>query len=104
MASAADAIPELRRFVVSDGKSVAMEPTLTKSLAAFDDAAEANLPTIVDLPTPAPGQNSPVDPLDLLRQAYAHLRAGNWPGFGTALQELEDLLERLSESPKGEGN
>ena len=99
LASAADAIPELRRFVVSDGKSVAMEPTLAESLAVFSGAAGARLPTIVDLPTPAPGQSWPVDALDLLRQADAHLRAGNWPGFGTALQELEDLLERLSESP-----
>ena len=104
LASAADAIPELRRFVVSDGKSVAMEPTLAESLAVFSSAAGASLPTIVDLPTPAPGQSWPVDALDLLRQADAHLRAGNWPGFGTALQELEDLLERLSESPEGEAN
>jgi hypothetical protein len=101
LASAADAIPELRRFVVSDGKSVAMEPTLAESMAVFSGAEGAIPPTANDLPTPGPGQNWPVDALDLLRQADAHLRSGNWPGFGIALQELKDLLEQLSQSPGG---
>ena len=104
LASAADAIPELRRFVVSDGKSVAMEATLSESLAVFSGAEGAIPPVFVDLPKPGLGQRWPADALELLRQADAHLRAGNWPGFGTALQDLEDLLERLSESPAGDGN
>ena len=104
LASAADAIPELRRFVVSDGKSVAMEPTLAESLAVFSGAAAAIPPTINDLPTTRPGQSWPADALNLLRQADTHLRAGNWPGFGTALQELEDLLEQLSQSLGGAQN
>ncbi|HCR04104.1 MAG TPA: hypothetical protein DIU18_02815 [Gemmatimonadetes bacterium] len=104
LASAADAIPELRRFVVSDGKSVAMEPTLAESLAVFSGAAAAIPPTIHDLPTTGPGQSWPADALNLLRQADTHLRAGNWPGFGTALQELEDLLEQLSQSLGGAQN
>ena len=77
LASAADAIPELRRFVVSDGKSVAMEATLSESLAVFSGAEGAVLPAIVHLPTPGPGQRWPADALELLRQADAHLRAGN---------------------------
>jgi uncharacterized membrane protein (UPF0182 family) len=104
LASAADAIPELRRFVVSDGKSVAMEPTLSESLAVFSSAASAIPPTINDLPTPGPGQSWPAEALDLLRQADAHLRDGNWPGFGTALQKLRDLLEQLSRPPGGTEN
>ena len=101
LASAADAIPELRRFVVSDGKSVAMEPTLEESLAVFSRAARASRPTAVDLPTPGPGQDWPADALDLLQRAEAQLKAGNWPGFGVALQELKGLLERLADVPGG---
>ena len=104
LASAADAIPELRRFVVSDGKSVAMEATLSESLAVFSGVSGSSQPTLADLPAPEPGQRWPADALDLLRLADARLRAGDWPGFGTALQDLEDLLERLSEPPGGEGN
>jgi uncharacterized membrane protein (UPF0182 family) len=96
LAADTDAIPELRRFVVSDGVSVAMEPTLEEALAAFSGTRVSVRSPEGTLPTPAPGARWPAEALELLRQAESRLRDGDWPGFGTALQELEDLLERLN--------
>ena len=103
LASAADAIPELRRYVVSDGKSVAMEPTLAETLAVFSGAAAPSAPTADDLPGPGPGRQWPADALELLQRAETNLKAGDYEGFGTALRELRDLLERLSNAPGGTG-
>ena len=101
LAAEADAIPELRRFVVGDGKTVAMEPTLVEALAAFGGGAPPARPTLSDLPVPTAGQRWPAEALRLLQTAEARLRAGDWPGFGTALQELRDLLERLEQDASG---
>ena len=95
IAAAADAIPELRRFLVSDGRSVAMEPTLEETVADFSGRAPARQYVAEDVLIPVPNR-WPAEALELLRRAESHLREGDWPGFGTALQELRDLLERLS--------
>ena len=97
LASESDAIPELRRFVVSDGVSVVMEPTLEESLAAFAGRRVSARDSDV-LSVPITAERWPAEALDLLRYAEGRLREGDWPGFGTALEELEDLLERLSQA------
>jgi len=104
LAAAADAIPELRRFVVSDGRRVAMRENLAESIATLAG---------VDLPgTPAGagrGQATgatgawPQAALDILGRAEARLREGDWQGFGTALDELRALLQQLAGSPGGTG-
>jgi uncharacterized membrane protein (UPF0182 family) len=107
LAAASDAIPELRRFVVSDGVRVAMEPTLEEAVAAFSGTRVTVRTPSGPVTVPVAGERWPAEALDLLRRAEARLRQGDWPGFGTALQELEDLLERLNqaaapaESPPG---
>ncbi len=98
LAAEADAIPELRRFVVSDGKSVAMEPTLEEALAVFSGAAPPSRPSVSDLPAPRAGEEWPSEALRWLQTAESRLREGDWPGFGTALQELKDLLETLNQA------
>ena len=99
LAAAADAIPELRRFIVSDGQSVAMEPTLQEALAVFSGASPASRPSVTDFPLPAVGHPWPEEALQLLRNAQMRLREGDWPGFGTGLRELQDLLENRSRIP-----
>jgi uncharacterized membrane protein (UPF0182 family) len=99
LAAASDAIPELRRFIVSDGVRVAMEATLEEAVAAFSGARVTVRTPAGPLPVPAAGERWPAEALELLRRAEARLRQGDWPGFGTALQELEDLLERLNQAP-----
>jgi uncharacterized membrane protein (UPF0182 family) len=93
LAAEADAIPELRRFVVSDGRRVAMTEGLAGTIRALAG---------VDPPTDAPGAPPtggvgvwPAAALDLLELAETRAREGDWQGFGAALDELRALLERL---------
>jgi len=103
LAAEADAIPELRRFVVSDGRRVAMEPTLEEAIAALALAGGGRAPELSpvsveggldeNLLSPA---SWPTEALDLLDEAESRLREGDWSGFGTALEELRVLLRTLS--------
>ena len=108
LAAEADAIPELRRFVVSDGVRVAMRENLAEAINELAGIA-----------VPVPGAISGVSPLGtlavvptldpligadgvwssaalaLLERADASARAGDWQGYGEALAELRALLQRL---------
>jgi uncharacterized membrane protein (UPF0182 family) len=108
LAAEADAIPELRRFVVSDGRRVAMTEELggaIRELAGLELGGvglEGTLPEGVGPPagmTPGvpPGASTrwPAAALDLLERAESRAREGDWQGFGEALAELRTLLERL---------
>ncbi|NNK63699.1 MAG: COG1615 family transporter, partial [Gemmatimonadetes bacterium] len=96
LAAEEDAIPELRRFVVSDGQRVAMEETLAgavSALAGRGPGADESVETVA----PDPGDVTDLDALprealDLLDAAEARLRAGDWAGFGDALERLRRLL------------
>ncbi len=99
LAADQDAIPEIRRFVVSDGRRVVMDPTLAGAVAALaagmqgviregDDDLPAERAQLVE---GAPGAGQA---LELLEAAEAHLRAGDWEGFGRRLEELRALLRR----------
>jgi uncharacterized membrane protein (UPF0182 family) len=98
LAAEEDAIPELRRFVVSDGQRVAMEATLAGAVAALGGTAAA----VVLAGDESGGPDVAVDvgsatawpreAVQLLDAAEERLRAGDWTGFGEALQELRDLL------------
>ena len=102
LAAESDAIPELRQFVVSDGRRVAMQPTLNATLAAL---AAITTPEGID-DTRDLGQLErvvsdtstwPSEALDLLDRAEEALRAGDFGGFGARLGELRDLLRRFEE-------
>jgi uncharacterized membrane protein (UPF0182 family) len=101
LAAEADAIPELRRFVVSDGRRVAMEETLAQAISALAEAA-GDEPPEADASARAPQENLspseawPQEALQLLDQAEGRLRAGDWTGFGNALEELRVLLRSIS--------
>lgn len=102
LAADADAIPELRRYVVSDGRRVAMAERLAGavSLLAGEDAGMA-------VPTQARPEGDtagwPRAALDLLDRAERSLRAGDWEGFGAALSELRALLQQLGGTSSGSG-
>lgn len=104
LAAEADAIPELRRFVVSDGRRAAMEPTLEAAIAAFASASGAEAPAATpDTPRPAgeqeafpPPEEWPAEALNLLERAEESLRNGDWAGFGAALDELRALLRNAA--------
>ena len=105
LAAEADAIPELRRFVVSDGRRVAMTEQLSGAISqladfvipeqlsiAMEQSAE-RIPAAMDL-------SWSTDALDLLERAEARAREGDWSGFGEALEELRLLLEQLNRDPR----
>lgn len=107
LAAEEDAIPELRRFVVSDGRRVAMRAELNEAIADLALAAGQAPPVIraaalgVDVPEAAAGAEWPREALGLLERAEERLRAGDFQGFGDSLAELKALLARLSDRPGG---
>jgi uncharacterized membrane protein (UPF0182 family) len=98
LAAEDDAIPELRRFVVSDGERVAMEETLAGAVASLaGESVRTALATALE--AEEAGAVPPVSAaraLELLDRAEARLRAGDFAGFGASLDELRAALERLS--------
>ena len=102
LAATNDAIPELRRFVVSDGREVVMTETLPEAFVQLSGRAAPAPAGVADAPwpqePPVPGQATgswPVEALRLLEQAETRARAGDWQGYGVALDELRELLRRL---------
>lgn len=105
LAAEEDAIPDLTRFVVSDGVRVVMAESLAEAIAQMsgspftppDRGGDTSRAT--DLPRPDATGAWPEAALTVLERAEAHARAGEWAQFGAALDELRALLERL----QGEG-
>ena len=92
LAADAGAIPELRRFVVSDGQRVAMEPTLGGAIAALSGRTVAAT-QVLDAPVAvADPSNLSAQALAVLNEAERLLRAGDWAGYGREMQRLRDLL------------
>jgi hypothetical protein len=98
LAAETDAIPELTRYVVSDGQRVIMAERLDDAIRAFsgDDVVAA---------PEAGGEGSeagadaalvppslPTEALELLDAAETRLREGDWAGFGEVLSRLRALL------------
>lgn len=99
LAARTDAIPELRRFIVSDGRRVVMAETLARALSALAEGGAGAFP---GADTPAPGggpQPWSAEALALLDRAESLLRQGDFAGFGGALAELRALLSRSSDDP-----
>ncbi|HBV07027.1 MAG TPA: hypothetical protein DEF01_09825 [Gemmatimonadetes bacterium] len=98
LAAEEDAIPDLTRFVLSDGIRVVMAESLVEAIAVMAGTAlgtdrEESIPEDVQ---PSEGLRPwPTAALAVLVQAEERARAGDWAGFGIALAELRVLLERL---------
>jgi uncharacterized membrane protein (UPF0182 family) len=98
LAAEVDAIPELRRFVVSDGVRVVMTEDLAAGIAALAGRGGA-----AALAPSSGEQRWPDAALELLNRAEERLRRGDWTGFGEALRELRALLERTGSSGPSPG-
>jgi uncharacterized protein len=96
------AIPQLQMIIVSDGTGVSMEPDLQTAIAALVGGARpsAGPRTAIDPDTADPARTTrPADgvaarALQLMREADARLRAGDFAGFGAAWTQLRTLLEQ----------
>ncbi len=99
-------IPELWRMVVSDGRAVSMGRTLDDALAGLGQAPQPSTgqPAAADSAAPAMGA-WPRQALDALDRAQERLRAGDWAGYGQALEELRRILEAVNGAgaPTGAG-
>lgn len=94
-------IPELKRVIVAYGDRLAMERTLDAALAAVFRPGDtpAPVPAMVTAPmappgdagAPAPGE--PASARTHYHSALEKLRAGDWEGFGRAMDQLGQALE-----------
>jgi uncharacterized membrane protein (UPF0182 family) len=85
-------IPQLKRIIVSDGETLAMEPTLREALrVVFGEGAQGP-------GEPATAEALPGIDLDQARgsldEAERALGRGDWQDFGRAMQALRQLLSR----------
>ena len=93
------ALPELKRVVLATGDRVVMDETLPRALARIVGEPPPSAPVAAPQP---PAVAAPGDLPALAQQARQHyqeaqekLRAGDWAGYGEALQRLSQVLERM---------
>lgn len=102
LAAEADAIPELRRFVVSDGRRVSMTSSLEETVRALAAGSLGDPTDGSQLTVPGEATDSwPDEALERLDEAERRLQQGDYQGFGESLEALRRLLERLARDRGG---
>ena len=98
-------MPELKRVIASYGEQVVMKETLAEALSALfmEPGAVPAVPSAA-MATPLAGlaADRAHEALQHYNQAIAHLKSGDWAGFGTELDAMRGLLEDMS--PKSDGH
>src|SRR6516162_9338774 len=98
-------LPELKRVIASYGEQVVMKETLAEALSALfmEPGAVPAVPSAA-MATPLAGlaADRAQEALQHYNQAIAHLKSGDWAGFGTELDAMRQLLEDMS--PKSDGH
>ncbi|MGH7474646.1 MAG: UPF0182 family protein, partial [Longimicrobiales bacterium] len=104
LAAEAAAIPELIRIVASDGTNVmlgASLPDAVSGLTAPADARTRLAEALAGVEGTGVDGDWPARSLELLEEAERRLRQGDFAGFGEALRELREQLERARQSQPG---
>jgi len=91
------ALPELKRVIVAYGNEVVMREDLASALSAIFEGVERFKETV-------PGQEVAersiqdliVAALEQYNTAQKRLKAGDWAGYGQALDKMEKILEELA--------
>jgi uncharacterized protein len=95
-------IPQLQQVIVSDGTAVAMAGDLPAAVAALGgELAAERRPMSVQpgvIAGASPGADWAAGALDLMREADARLREGDFAAFGAAWVRLRALLEQQARS------
>jgi hypothetical protein len=97
-------LPELKRVIAAYGDRVVMEETLSGALRALfrETAPPAQVPAAqASTARAGPAAARIQEALDAYNQAMERLKAGDWGGFGAALDTLRRLLEELNQHPSG---
>ena len=94
-------LPEVKRVVVFYGERIAYEETLEEALEKLFGAAEAPGP-VTPQPPVADGETEDFQTLirqanDIFIRAQEAQRAGNWSEYGTRIDELSRILEKLNQ-------
>ena len=94
-------LPELKRVIAAYGDRVVMEDTLPEALAALfnQPVPTAVSPASAKAASGAPTNGPARDALGHYDRAIERLKAGDWTGFGTELDALRPLLEKLNGQP-----
>ena len=98
-------LPELKRVIVAYGNRIAMRETLDQALStifSFESSLALQSSTIVDgmevlSPRRATLNELAKRAVSQYEEARNHLQSGNWSGYGESLQQLENVLKRLSD-------
>ncbi|MFC1863809.1 UPF0182 family protein, partial [Thermodesulfobacteriota bacterium] len=99
MNSRTAALPELKRIIVAHGNRITMEETLERALNNVLDAEISFKKKVSPAEREKQGipSNLGVLALDHYNRAKTYLKEGDWAGYGRELDQLEGILERLSE-------
>jgi uncharacterized membrane protein (UPF0182 family) len=100
LAADANAIPEIQRFVVSDGLRVVMDPTIEGAVSALATTGMVRIASEIEIPDVTEVSDLEVriessaveEALNSLERAEARLRTGDWEGFGEGIEELRTIL------------
>jgi len=92
-------IPELKRVIVAFGDRLAMEDTLDDALAAvFNVKTAAPLEVKQRVGTKTAISKELIDnAIFYYKESQKYLKEGNWTGYGTSLQKLNETLWELRE-------
>lgn len=97
-------LPELKRVIAAYGEHVVMKETLAEALSALfieTNASPASQGPATEMPRARPAENRAQEALDRYNQAMKLLRSGDWAGFGTEIDAMRDLLEKMSRQSAG---
>jgi uncharacterized membrane protein (UPF0182 family) len=96
--AASGQLPELKRVIAAYGDHVVMQDTLAQALAAL--FAETSKATST---SSGAADERAREALSHFNHALERLKAGDWSGFGSELDALRPLLERLGgERPRNQ--
>ena len=93
-------LPELKRVIAAYGEKVVMRETLSEALSALF-AGSAVVPAIPGAERQAPSPGSAQEALDRYNQAMERLKSGDWSGFGTQMDAMRGVLEKMSRESNG---
>jgi len=97
-------LPELKRVIAAYGEHVVMKETLAEALSALfmePGAAPAASSTREKTPLTGPAASQAQEALDRYNQAVERLKSGDWKGFGTELDAMRDVLEKMNRQSTG---
>ncbi|WP_426440108.1 UPF0182 family protein [Bradyrhizobium genosp. P] len=93
-------LPELKRVIAAYGEKIVMKETLPEALSALF-AATGTAPAVPGAAMEMPHTSAAQEALDRYNQAMERLKSGDWAGFGSQIEAMRGVLEKLSRESNG---